>query len=107
MGHEPVGIPNGLTNITIHMQTPEEAEASREAAERRDWNAVDDLKPALILHFGDRQVRFSSNLRSIHRAANALMEIQDAIRSGRCPVPEAPEYDTRPTAWMHLDSDAF
>lgn len=98
-----MGIPQGLTDITVHLQSPEERESQRAAADRHDWAEVDRFRPYLALHFGGEEVRFSTSDRSIHRAAKQVASIQNDIKAGRRHIP-APVINDRPTAWVKLDS---
>lgn len=99
-----MALPRGLTDITIHHQTPEQRQALHDAINNRRFGEVDNLKSAIILHFGDRQVRFSTSPKCLREAAHIVRDIQGDIDSGRIKV-QTPKFDIeRSTAWMKLDS---
>ena len=99
-----MAIPRGLTDITIHHQTPEQRTALNDAMSNHRFGEVDALKSAIILHFGDRKVRFSTSAKCLREAAHIVRDIQGDIDSGRVKV-QTPKFDIeRPTAWMKLDS---
>jgi hypothetical protein len=97
-----MAIPRGLTDISVHIQTPEEKRAQRDAADRHAWHEVDDLKSALVLHFGTQQIRFSTSTHSLQRAGRQIAEVQRAIDEGRHKI--EPGKFARPTAWEKLDT---
>ena len=49
-------IPRGLTDITVHIPTAEQRARGEEARRKHDWRTWNQLREAVVLHFGSQRV---------------------------------------------------